>query len=772
MLRRIVAIALIVFAGVSCSRDPNVVKKKYLQTGNRYFEKGKYKEAYIMYRNALKKDRKYAEAYYRAGLTELRLSQPLAALRDLRRAADTDPNFTIPDARVQAGNLVLSAYLLNETRPPALREELRNISDELLKHDPKSVPGLKLRGYLKLVADSDPHGAVEQFLLADRISPSNPDIVLPLVESLMAVGQQAEAERRGKELIEKQKDFIAMYDVLYVIYLHTNRIDDAEAILKLKAANNPKEPVYLLQLAQHYYRYDQHANMQATLQRLISDRKTYPLGRLQAGKFYASIRDYDSAMTQLQDGARENPDNKADYQKEIAQVLVAQDRKNEAVRLLEQVLKANPRDERAQAMRSSLLIETGDPQQIQQAITELQAAVSQDTKNPVLRFNLGRALLAKGLLEQARVQFQEALKIRREYVPARLALAQLFMLNHQYGSAVQAAKEVLDYDPHNLAARLVRSSGLKLMGNSALARSELLETIRQYPNSVEASLQLAVLDLAERRYKEAEERFSQLYREHPADLRALMGIAETYARQNQYDKAIQLLQSELAKNPGRLELKNALGTVAVLAKKYDLAIDQYQAIIKARPDAGDVYVRLGQAFAMKDDYASAARTFEKAKQLRPNDPTAYLQLALLMEKTGQRAQARPVYEQVLKLEPDEPVALNNLAYLLAEKGTASDLDQALALAQRARQKRPDNPDIADTLGWIYVRKNLNANAVDLFRDLIAQKPGVAAYHYHFAMALFQQGDKSQAKKELRTALEGKPSADIAAKIKELLGKIG
>jgi tetratricopeptide (TPR) repeat protein len=777
-LRRILCIALIVFAGVSCSRDPEVVKKKYLQNGNRYFEKGKYKEAYIMYRNALKKDARYSEAYYRVGLTELRLGEPLAALRDMRRAADTDPNFTNPDSRVQAGNLVITAYVMNESHPPVLKEELRGLSSELLKHNPKSVAGLRLRGYLKLFGDKDPHGAVDDFRLADQISPSEPETVLPLVQSLQSIGQSAEAEKLGKDLIEKHKDFLAMYDVLYMSYLRAQRTEDAEAILKLKAANNPKDPAHLLQLAQHYYRFNRRADMQQTLDRVLSNRKAYPMGPLLVAKFYAAIRDFDAALKLLDEGARADTAHKPDYRKETAEVLVAENRKDEAVRLLEQILKDNPKDERAQAMRSSLMIETGDPKQLQQAVSELQAAVARDSNNPVLRFNLGRALVAKNLFEQARVQFQEALKIRREYVPARLALAQLFILNHEYGSAVQTAKEVLDYDPRNLAARLVRTSGLRAMGNPALARTELEETIAQYPSSAEAQLQLGTLDLGEKRFQNAEQAFRKVYQDHPADLRALMGIVESYTLQKQYDKAIQLLQGELAKNPGRLELKNALGGVALMAGKWDLAVEQFEAILAARPDAGELYVPLGQALEAKGDDDGAARTFEKAKQMRPNDPAPCFQLAQLMEKVGKPAQARPLYEQVLKLQPDNAIALNNLAYLLAETGSPADLDQALQLAQTARQKLPDSPSVADTLGWVYIKKKLNGNAVSLFRDLVAKEPAAspsrafATFYYHYGIALAQSGDKPLARKELKTALERKPPPDQAAKIKELLEKIG
>ena len=38
---------------VGCSRDPNVRKQKYLESGNRYFQQGKYREAAVQYQNAL-----------------------------------------------------------------------------------------------------------------------------------------------------------------------------------------------------------------------------------------------------------------------------------------------------------------------------------------------------------------------------------------------------------------------------------------------------------------------------------------------------------------------------------------------------------------------------------------------------------------------------------------------------------------------------------------------------------------------------------------------
>ena len=70
---RLVAVILAVLVGfTSCSRDPKVVAKRYLESGNKYFDKGRYKEASIQYRNALKKDQKYGAAHYKLALVSMR----------------------------------------------------------------------------------------------------------------------------------------------------------------------------------------------------------------------------------------------------------------------------------------------------------------------------------------------------------------------------------------------------------------------------------------------------------------------------------------------------------------------------------------------------------------------------------------------------------------------------------------------------------------------------------------------------------------------------
>jgi tetratricopeptide (TPR) repeat protein len=145
-------------------------------------------------------------------------------------------------------------------------------------------------------------------------------------------------------------------------------------------------------------------------------------------------------------------------------------------------------------------------------------------------------------------------------------------------------------------------------------------------------------------------------------------------------------------------------------------------------------------------------------------------LALVLEAAERWTEARQVYEVVIKLDPNNAVALNNLAYLLSEHG--GDLNDALTKAQRAKQLLPGLSEVSDTLGWIYLKKNLTDNAIDIFKDLVTKVPSSAIFRYHLGMAYSQKGDKTRALKELQDALKFNPTKEDRERIQQLITRLG
>ncbi len=177
---------------VGCNTDPDAAKKKYVDRGNSYAAKGKYKEALIMYRNALKKDPRFGEAYYRVALVELKISEGMppseslstkfSAGRDLYRAIEFQPDNM--DAYGKLIDIYIEAYIRDARHPLAYVTEMKSIQDRLAKRHPNSYEYIRLSGYLAL-SDNKLKDAVNFFAQADKLRPNQPDVTLIMMQTLV-----------------------------------------------------------------------------------------------------------------------------------------------------------------------------------------------------------------------------------------------------------------------------------------------------------------------------------------------------------------------------------------------------------------------------------------------------------------------------------------------------------------------------------------------------------------------------------------------------------
>ena len=764
-LLSIATLAAILLAA-SCSRDPQSQAQRYVDNGNKFYEKAKYKEASIMYRRALQKDLRYGEAYYRLGLADIKLSAFTDAVRALHRAVELQPKNA--DAAVKLAEIYLVATAQDPDHATQLMKEVKDLSDHLLELDPNSADGHRMKAQIALLGN-DAATAVKEFEVARRSKGKDADLTLGYFQALSNNKEFGKAESVARDLIAQDKTYGPIYDVLYAQYMRQNDTAAAERVLKLKLENNPKVAGFLLQTATHYLYTKQRPEMDAALNRL-ADEKNFPDGHLLAGDFLLfRAREFDMARKQYEIGMAAFPKERGSYQKRMVELLAIQGKSAEASQLVGDVLKENPKDSDAIGMRAALQLSSGDLAQINSAVKDLQSLVAKTPDNHLLRFNLGRAYLAKGDSDQARLQLEAAVKIRPDFVLAKETLSALYLSRGETGKALKEAEETIALNRNDLLARLVRSSALTAIGDRDKAREELNTIMKLAPDNPDAKYQVGYMAFQDKDYKRAEQLFSEMRRSNPKDSRGLIGMVEALAGDKKMPEAIQTMQGALAADPEREDYKSALANFYVRDERYTEAVRIFQEILVKNPKSSDVLVRLGDTLRRSGDINGAIDTFRRASQVAPGDAKALLELGVLIDGTGRRDQAKPVYEQVLKIEPDNAIALNNLAYIKAEEG--GDLDEALTMAQRARQKMPNAYNIKDTLGWIYTKKNLSEDAVRTFKELITLDPNNASYHYHYGVALLQKGDRPTAKHELESAIRYNPSKDDASKIRQLLSSM-
>jgi tetratricopeptide (TPR) repeat protein len=292
----------------------------------------------------------------------------------------------------------------------------------------------------------------------------------------------------------------------------------------------------------------------------------------------------------------------------------------------------------------------------------------------------------------------------------------------------------------------------------------------------DAAVQRAESFFDQGKFQEAEDLFRQIYILDPQDPRGIIGLVESYVSEGRPADAVQFAQEEAAKHPERTDLRTALADLYVRTDQDDRAIAEFQELLaldRNPTHQADLLFRLGEANRRKGDLNEALRLFQAAADANPKDTKALtralLQIALLLDGTGRRDEAGPVYEQILKVQPDQPVALNNLAYIVAEQGT--DPGRALDLAQRAARQIKDSPEVQDTLGMAYLKKNQPDQAVAAFRAALQSQPQNAAFHYHLGLALLPIGERDAAIQEFQTALADNPPASVAGEVHDLLNKV-
>ena len=769
---------------VSCNRDPNVAKRRYLESGNKYFDKGNYKSAIIMYKDALQKDQLFGPAHYKLALTYLKIGQYVGAMQEFHKALERPP-LDSPDhwdSMVKLSEIDLG--FLAQTANAQLQNEVENFVKQMLAHDPNSFDGHRLNGDLRLTQALIAQGraqkdqaiallaqSAEEYRKADTVKPGQSAILMQLARVSRAQNDPANAEKLFRQVIANDKTVEAAYKELFGLEVFQGRNDDGEQTLKQAFQSNPKSYDFLVLLAQLYASEQRRADVERTLDQIKSHAKDYPQAYITVGSFYMRQGEGEAAIRTFRDGMAKDPKQKVVYQKQIIEVLLRQGKRAEAANLNAEILKANPEDTDARGLQATSLLANGD---VNRALTELQSVATNAPKNPVAHYNLGRAYMSLQEYAQAQQQLERAVEIYPGYENARVALAELQLGRGDFEAAAKSAAVVLATDRKSVRGRLIQSAALIGEKKYVEART-LLEAMRAaLPNAPDVYYQLALADMAESKFKEAEGNFRKTYELNPSDIRGLMGVANTYVMRNDPDAALALLQGESAKAPNRADLKSAAGNIALIAGRFDLAIQLYQSSLgnldpAATKVRGETYLRIGETYRRKGDLGGAIEALKKAREIEPDNVLTLTTLAMVLEAASRWPDARTTYEAALKLDPQNVVTLNNEAMLIAEHG--GDLEQALTMAQRATQLAPKQPEVRDTLGLIYLKKGLADGALDIFKQLVVEQPNAANYRYHLGMAYFKKGDKPHAKKELQDSLKYNPTPADKQQIEATLSKL-
>ena len=749
------ALALVIGATLGCHRDPNKVKQKYLQSGMRYADQGKLKEASIQFANALKVDHNFADAHYQLAKVYLKEGSYIPAYAELLRTVDLQPS-NIP-ARIDLGNLLLAGRQTDKALDQA---------NAVLKLDPNNAEAYALQAGVS-ASKGDRATAVEQIQKALSLKPDSAPFhtTLGLLQASDPTTASAGEGQLRKAVSLDSKDATAAIALASMLERKGDLAGAQQQLVAAEAAA-PKNIIVRSALADVYLRQNNTAQAEQTLKQATEDLNDTDAGASLLANYYVRTNQAQRAESDYADLVSKHPKS-VPLKLAYARILILNHNIAKAKEVAADLARTDSSMPEVAVLNGMLMLNDG---KANDAFTLLQKSAKSNPDSFPVKFWLGRAAMAKGDMNTAQQAFSDAVRMNPKNMEAQAALATVAMQNHDNSTLADVAKNAIAANPTASTPYVwqgIAEANQKLYDK---AEADFNQALKLNSHDWEATLQLGQLRLIQHRVPEAQKLLEQSLAENPNDARALGLVISTMTTQKQPVKAILArVQQQIEKAPNNGEMYDLLANLQLASGDAAGGLASAQKAMQINPNDSAATMAYSRAQIAQGNTAQAVEKWKQWTRSHSGDAQGFTILGSLQEAQGDRDGAIASYKSALAIQPDQAIANNNLANLMIETGR--NLDVALSYAQAARRALPTNPDTADTLAWVYYQKGNYESARDLLEVAAKNAPTNANIHYHLGMTYAKLSRKSDATDELKKAESLAPNSQTAKDAQKALGSI-
>ncbi|HYI85636.1 MAG TPA: tetratricopeptide repeat protein, partial [Burkholderiales bacterium] len=723
-------------------------RQQYLDAGDQYFSQQKYDAALIEYRNSVKQDPAFGEARRALAETYFKLGQPERGFKEYMRAADLLPDRA--DVQVRAGNLLLLSGQFDGAKQRA---------EQVLAKHPKDVSAQVLLGNA-LAGLQDIEGAFAQVEEALSLDPKNSVAYGSLAVLELTRGNHDRAEAAFLQAVKLSPTSSTPKLALGNFYWSTGNFGRAETALKEASALDAKDPLPRRALALLYLTNRRPADAEPHLQALAQDPTDAPAAVMLAD-YYTLVGKPDRAKATIESLEKARGESAATRLRMARLAYEEGDRKG-ALEIVERVLASEPNQFDALMLHGRWLLLEG---RSAEALMRGKAAAAGRPKSAAAHYLMGASMAARGRSDLALGEFTQVLTLNPYATAARVEIARIYMEDGATEAALRVAEEARRIDPNSGPAQLAHARVLLLRRDFRRAEPVVRSLAAAYPKSAQTHALLGAWHLLKDDSKNARvafERAAAIDGKLPEAVAGLVRLDIADGRTAEAKARVERISKENT-SPDMLMLAAATYLAAGATSDAEAALKR---VLEISPTHMEAYAMLGRLYIAQNRTDAAAARLTGGSNPSVGEATM---AALLSQVRGNQADARQRYQQILKDYPRAPVAANNLAWLYATTG--EQLEDAARLAQTAYEEMPRNAQVANTLGYVYLKKDLPSLAVAPLEQSVARAPANPTYQYHLGLAYAGTRQFSRARTAFGRALELDPDGPHVQEIRTALAAL-
>jgi len=489
--------------------------------------------------------------------------------------------------------------------------------------------------------------------------------------------------------------------------------------------------------------------------------------RLALADFYLQMKQYDKSV-KLLESLTSNPKAFTEAKIRIAVVRLAEGKRKEAYKSVEEVLAKNARDVNALAFKARLLVAD---HRLDEAAAVVQNAMTINPRVGQVQYMNGVVRVARNDIEEARKSFNEALNVDPFGIDASMELAALHRRRGEIDTAISFAERSVNNRPDNLAARLTLVRTLMARSEDyPRAEAEVKGLLERYPRQASVHTAWGNICILNRKPNDARIAYEKALALDPDSVEAFSGLMALDNRTPRLPLLLKRVDDRIAQNSKDSSLLLLGAKLSILLGQFKHAEDLLRTTLTSDQGQLDAYVLLGELFIAQRRVPEAIAEFEKLASLDSGSVPTATMLGLLYQREKKIDEARKWYERAVQANPrTATAAANNLACMYVDNG--SSLDQALVYAQYAVNGNPYQPEFQDTLGWVYYKKEMYEQSVKALTGAALSVPNNPIVQYHLGKAYAEMGEDAKARKALEHALKIAPKMEWAADARRVLGTL-
>ena len=481
---------------------------------------------------------------------------------------------------------------------------------------------------------------------------------------------------------------------------------------------------------------------------------------------------------------------------------------DEAVRTLEEGLKALPENLGLKRRLMQLLFSRGKPQDQQAALgilTALEEKLPQDPELMKLRVIQLLKEQTPQSLKAAKEKLEVAVRLAPTAVDAQLLLIGIAMKQEDYESARDYAIRAIGSNPNVPALLLARSRVELDLENTQMAAQLAQLALRKDPNSTEARDIFVTVALRSKVRKLLEEArmlieagldnnpadegllFSRAYvltylelpqtaipeletycqsKDGSRSVIALVTLADMYRLTADMSRAEQWLVQAEKLDPNNLAVIHARFLWLTAQKRFEELAEISSAYLSAGEENITAILAAAKILSASDSMQlkkEGLRLSEHAVSLSPMSVNARLCLASALYQTMEVDRAKKLYQELLGQDPDNLQALNDLAWILQEHDHS--YEAALEMANKGLSIAPNNLHLLDTKGTLLLNMGGRLTEAKTVFEILEQTSSLASPRQaktllKLGRTCVQLNDLVRAKQHLEKALSIDQKLDV------------